>query len=545
MKTIHSIEVDVKGLKGAINSLESLLDLFKSSKSVSNDFQDSLKQTKSQLEGVIEGLESLDDSPVNKITNTFTKLRGAISRAFQNLTMFKNSIRDLAFNGMSKLISAFKVGLGLIGGLVGSVTALFNVANGTNATVSEGAMAGLSYAEQRGLENANKETGFNANLAGHRNAFNQGLDTAVAKTFMTQTGMTEKEFEDLRNDSRSYYKMNDVLFKKFKDIEKASPNRDMAIEQFKAQFSEVLNNFGYGDVGSFIQANESGVVGRHRERFEATTARYSGVDVNALMKGERALDDFSETLKGFALGVASKFLPSLTKNLKALTGVFEKFSKNKNTAETVSLLGDLLGSFFDMIMVVGEKLMGYVSKLFGGDFKGFAKDNLQGASATFKAATAYVKGDKETYEKQKDLAKEKLKSVTNKITSAAGSLATDALTTVGIIDKDKAKGKGDYNFDENYVRDAKGNITYNPEKSNSLRGSHMEGQEGEQFKNVTNSNTTNTLNSTSNVTNNKGGNISLTIPINIEGRQISQQEVKIDPLKGIISSGRASQGSRL
>lgn len=411
MKSIFKLNIDVSDLKGVVSNI--------------SDLELKLGGLKNSLGGLASNLVKEVPEGINtlkKIDGSVTGLDGSVNKLndrFRNLGMI---VRGIAINSFSKLTSVLKTSLMSIGALVGAVTGVFNLANGTNRTQTEAAFTGLSYAEQKALDDANQETGFNANFSTNKAGFHQGSDTIAARALLEGGVLSRSEFDSLKNDSRSYYKLNDKLYKEYQRIKSISPNEDIADETFKQKYGSVLSQFGYGDFAQFKLANQNGVIDRHKQTFSDTYKAYSGIDVNSLMKGERALNQFSETLKAFAIGTASKFLPLLTKGLKSLTETFQKLGKYLGESSVVKELASLVGSFVEFITVVIEKALGFVSSLMGEDIKNLTVETVRAGTKLLSGATSYLKGDKETGKKNLSEAYENIKSVGSRIAVGASKI---------------------------------------------------------------------------------------------------------------------------
>lgn len=419
MKSIFKLNIDISSVKGAISSISFLKEQVKDLKSdLGNITEDLLKNTPGGI------------SALTKLRSGVDKLRGSVGSVTDKFKNMGMSVRGLATNAFSKLTSVLKTGMMAAGAVIGAVTALFNMANGTNRTVTAGALAGLSYAEQKALDDANEETGFNADFATNRAGFHQGSDTLAAKALLQNGVLNEGEFDSLKNDSRSYYKLNDKLYAEYKRIRENSADENTADEHFKEHYGSVLQQFGYGDFATFKLANQKGVIDRHKQTFADTHKAYSGVDVNALLKGERALNQFSETMKAFALGVAAKFLPGLTEGLKSLTGLFQKISKYATESGLLKEISDAVGSLVEMIVSAGEAVLGLISKLMGGSVTEYVKDVFGWTSSTFKGITSMIKGDKESRDKHFAEAEEKRDRMHGKLNEAAGNIVGAATSLI-------------------------------------------------------------------------------------------------------------------
>lgn len=345
MKSIFSFKVNLGNIKGAISSVKNFKSEIQKAKSSFGDLGKAAIDASGHIGGAL-----------SKSVNVMNKLKaaaGATKNAFDKLG---HSIRALTSNFLGKFISVLKTGLGIVGALTSAVMGIFNMANGTNRTKSQGDMNGLSWAGQKALNNANEEIGYDVNLGGIAQAISTpDAQTEAAKHLLSSLGIDLGSYKP----GESYKAYNDIskgLYSEFKRLLDSGMDRMVAVEQMKGQYGTSIEELLGTDLQTALRAEDTGIMGRHRERFGATLSRYQGVDVNALMRGERALDDFSETLKAFALNVAAKVLPPLTSMMKKFTGYVSKamnWVDKSGVIETLANnIGRVIGAFTQIIETV-------------------------------------------------------------------------------------------------------------------------------------------------------------------------------------------------
>lgn len=411
MKPIISIEVDLKNVKGAISSIADL----------SAKAQDTRGEL-AALSSPLDIFEKKSTSSMDKVGDSIKKIQGAAKGLDNAFKKVGNTIKSLTQNALSRFLSLLKTTTLALGGIAGMVSGAFMGARGTTSTAIQGAMQGLSYAQQRGLEAANKESGFNADFGTHKGTFNDGQKMLEYKALFSGL-VPDLDLDKLKNDPTSYYKMNEALYKKYLDIKSKSDSVDMANVEFESLFGNALSDFGFGDLNNFISANESGTMAKHQEIFNATSKRYSGVDANALMQGERALNSFLDSLKSFALNIAAKVLPTLTKGLSGVTRLFESLSNFASKSGLIDSISGALKNFVEMLMTIGEKILSVFNSLTGSSVGELVMDTVNGASDAFKGVAAWLKGDTDTRDKAAQNLWETNKKWQDKGAKALGSIA--------------------------------------------------------------------------------------------------------------------------
>ena len=387
MKPIISIEVDLKNVKGAVSSLS---DLSLKAQDVRGELM--------ALNSPLDVFAKTSTKTMDKVGDSIKKIQGATKGLDTAFKKVGNTIKSIAQNALGRFLTLLKTTALALGGIAGMVTGAFMGARGTTSTAMQGAMQGLSYAQQRGLEAANKESGFNADFGTHKGTFNDGQKMLEYKALFS--GLVPNiDLDKLKNDPTSYYKMNEALYQKYLDIKSKSDSVDMANVEFESLFGNALSDFGFGDLNNFLSANESGAMKKHQEIFNATSTKYKSVDVNALMQGERALNNFLDSLKGFALNIASKVLPTLTKGLNGVTKLFDSLMNFASKSGLIDSIGNALKNFVDMLVTIGDKILEVFSALTGSSASELVMDTINGASNAFKGVTAWLKGDTETRDK--------------------------------------------------------------------------------------------------------------------------------------------------
>ena len=508
MKSIFNFKIDLSQIKGAVKALHTL-------KSESFKTKDSLgKITEDLNKNVKTGEKS-----IGRLTALMSKLRINTGQVTASFRQFGQTIRNLTFNALGKFTNVLKGSLLIAGSVLGAVTGLFNAANGTTETTVSGKLSGLSYAEMKAHRDAQNETGLSLDLEGHKKGFNQGFDTEAAKSFMSLAGMDEKEFEKMRTDSNSYFKMNDTLYRQYQQILKNNGgDRNSAIGEFKAKFEDILSQFGYGDTSSFIQRNETGALSNYRQVYGDTIQAYKGVDVNSLLKGERALNKFSETLKAFGLQLSSQLLPELTEGLNNLTNLFKRLFEYSKNSGLLKNIAEAVGAFVELIIAIGDKIIGFISKLVGGDLTKYLNNFYGTVTNALKGTTALIKGDNKTADEHFDKAKSKgletlgniKKGVGNVIGEASASLRESGYTsTSDFIDRSREKGLStaigeQYESLSKKIEDKLG-ITYMREQG------YM-----------------------------KPLNTQAVVNVNIDGKKLAtvKSDYQIDPMQGIVNTGK-------
>lgn len=387
MKPIISIEVDLKNVKGAISSISDL-------KLAASDTRGELAKLNSPLDVFVKNSTKSFD----KVGDSIKKIQGATKSLDTAFKKVGNTIKSIAQNALGRFLSLLKTTTLALGGIAGMVSGAFLGARGTTSTAMSGAMQGLNYAQQRGLEVANKESGFSADFSTHKGTFNDGQKMLEYKALFSGM-LPDLDLDKLKNDPTSYYKMNEGLYKKYLDIKSKSDNVDMANVEFESLFGNALSDFGFGDLNNFLSANESGAMTKHKEIFNATSKKYSSVDVNALMQGERALNNFLDSLKSFALNIASKVLPTLTKGLSGVTRLFDNITAFAAKSGLFETIANTLKNFVDMLMSIGEKILSLFQTLTGSSVGELAMDTIKGAGEAFKGVTAWLNGDTEARDK--------------------------------------------------------------------------------------------------------------------------------------------------
>lgn len=387
MKPIITIDVDLKNVKGAISSISEL--------------KLAAANTRCELANLNSPLDVFEKSflkTFDKVGDSVKKITGAAKGLDTAFKKVGATIKSIAQNALGRFLGLLKTATLALGGLAGMVSGAFIGARGATSTAMQGAMSGLNYAQQRGLEAANKESGFNADFSTHKGAFNDGQKMLEYKALFSGM-LPDLDLDKLKNDPTSYYKMNEALYKKYLDIKSKSDSVDMANVEFESLFGNALSDFGFGDLNNFISANESGAMTKHKEVFNATSKKYSSVDVNALMQGERALNNFLDSLKSFALNIASKILPTLTKGLSGVTRLFDSLTAFAAKSGLFETIGDTLKSFVDMLMTICEKILSLFQSLTGSSIGELAMDTIKGAGEAFKGVTAWLNGDTEARDK--------------------------------------------------------------------------------------------------------------------------------------------------
>lgn len=387
MKPIITIDVDLKNVKGAISSISEL-------KLAAADTRGELANLNSPL----DVFSKASSKTFDKVGDSVKKIQGAVKGLDTAFKKVGATIKSIAQNALGRFLGLLKTATLALGGLAGMVSGAFIGARGTTSTAMQGAMSGLSYAQQRGLETANKESGFNADFSTHKGIFNDGQKMLEYKALFSGM-LPDLDLDKLKNDPTSYYKMNEALYKKYLDIKSKSDSVDMANVEFESLFGNALSDFGFGDLNNFLSANESGAIKKHQEIFNATSKKYNSVDVNALMQGERALNNFLDSLKSFALNIASKVLPTLTKGLSEVTRLFDSLTSFASKSGLFETIGDTLKAFVDMLMTIGDKILSVFQTLTGSSVGELAMDTIKGAGEAFKGISAWVSGDTEARDK--------------------------------------------------------------------------------------------------------------------------------------------------
>lgn len=510
MKTIHSFDIDLGNIKGAISALDEL-------SAISDKAKGALSSLNLDGKAIAENASQATDS-MSKLREMTLKTKGAFAQLGHN-------IRAIATNFMSKFTSVLKTGLGLVGALSGAVMGVFAMANGTGKTVTEGTLNGLSWAEQRALENANDETGYNVNLntiaktiaapdvqALEQNAF---LKDAGIDVLSYKPGESYKAYNDISK------KMSEIYGEMTKGL--SGEAKAVKGEEFKARYGQSLEQLLGTDWQSALMAEQSGVMNRHRERYGKTLDRYSGVDVNALLKGERALDDFSETFKAFAMSLSSKILPPLTKTLKNFTGWVSKSYTKLEKGGLFDKVGEVVARVFGAIGQIVTTIAEAFNSATGHTVLEAIKGVLEFVANLAELIADIVTGNwTGVVSKGKEMGGQ-VKTFAKGVTDIASDIASDAVDgAVSLWQKGK-----DWLFDKKDEPDTK-QVT---------PAIVTEGQKPTTISDVTQTSTTN--NTVNNNANNKL-NQQLNININLDGKKVAttKQAIATDLSSGLINKGR-------
>lgn len=281
-----------------------------------------------RVDEALESIEKLKYEVINyskslpKVSNEMEAMANRSNTALSKIGKAWDKIKLKAkdFNAtLGKIVSKMKyMGLAAFGLAVGT-------AKGATQTSNEGKMLGLGYAGQKGVESANKFTGFNPNLGGLQDALSEGyysLDLA-------KLGLNADEL--LKMDGvKSYFKVFDTLGAKLDElINEAGGDTTQGLSNFNAIYGDVLGNMLGLSPRELQNIRSGGIDKQWQGKYAQTAGMYANVDVKKLQEADALFDKFWTKLKAVFAELAGPLLTPLTKALDSLMKMAKTMENSK------------------------------------------------------------------------------------------------------------------------------------------------------------------------------------------------------------------------
>ena len=356
-----------------------------------------------RVDEALESIEKLKYEVINyskslpKVSNEMEAMANRSNTALSKIGKAWDKIKLKAkdFNTiLGKIVSKMKyMGLAAFGLAVGT-------AKGSTQTANEGKMLGLGYAGQKGVESANKFTGFNPNLGGLQDALSEGYYSAD----LARLGLNADEL--LKMDGvKSYFKVFDTLGSKLDElINEAGGDTTQGLSNFNAIYGDVLGNMLGLSPRELQNIRSGGIDKQWQGKYAQTAGMYANVDVKKLQEADALFDKFWTKLKAVFAELAGPLLTPLTKALDSLM----KMAKTIENSKFFKASMDAFVKAMDTLADVFEWIFKLIDKLVEKDLFGFGeifKEGMSKAGDAIKEGVDKVKdfaGLKQSKEEEKE-----------------------------------------------------------------------------------------------------------------------------------------------
>ena len=303
---VFSASIDLSGVEQARSGLKSITDDLKKAQNEYNKMPTILDKISTKLKNL---KQAWDSSFIKKALVTPLKAAWNILK------------------GM--VLTAGALGAALLATTIGSIQ---NQRQATSANTTRGKNAAWAYAQENSGLDSNE---FNlANLMQSTNDITKYGDFA-------QLGLNKDMLKGMQGDQAMFY-----AWEKLRERLKTYGDADASEADVNAIQSLFGVNINDRAIRDFIAKRQ----GQFKSDFSEASKRRSGINYNEMLKGERALNKFKDTMKTFGMTLASNLLPIVTNILNKFQGFLPRLQP------ALEALGDFLLSMVD-------KTLTYIGKV--------------------------------------------------------------------------------------------------------------------------------------------------------------------------------------